>query len=394
MSKSTRQVMSLIIMISPWISRFSVEIFGLNIRFESIVGLVSFIFLIHGLFQKRLIFKTIQLPATILLVWLLLQVIISAYKSPDFTSSLNLVVWIFLNLMSLIWLVLFSNFAEVLKFGFRIAAFMVVLGISFYILWLATGLQVGMQVDPTYGGVALYVSVFEANIYAGLIAIWSLIAMTQHGVYAGNITHRIILWVTPIALVLAQTRTALVAWLIGVILINRKSISLLVISTYSFLLLLLINVLVDLTSKIPIGFQKFKFLFNFSEGNGLYRQNARKTALGDLNSPADWLTGLGFNSFGHRHLDPTLHGVPWYLGDVTLQVIYGGGLMSFGLIAFLTFKVFFSLKSFNVFVLFLSWYTLGTSTSTLWLIQTWIYVGLTIMLLNERQANSNLKRVL
>jgi len=394
MSKSTRQVMSFMIIMSPWISRYSVEILGLNIRFESIVGFVSFVFLIHGLFQKRLRFKTVQLPATILLLWLLLQVVISVYKSPDLVSSINLVVWIFLNLMSLIWLVLFSIFTEVLKFGYRIAAFMVVLGISFYILWLATGLQVGMQVDPTYGGVALYVSVFEANIYAGLIAIWSLIAMTQHGIYAGNITRRIILWITPIALVLAQTRTALVAWIIGVIVINRKSISLLLISAYSFLLLIFINALVNLTSKIPIGFQKFKFLFNFSEGNGLYRQNARKTALRDLNTPADWLTGLGFNSFGQRHLDPTLHGVPWYLGDVTLQVIYGGGLMSFGLIAFLTFKVLFSLKSLNVFVLFLSWYILGTSTSTLWLIQTWIYVGLTIMLLNDRQAGVRLKRVL
>jgi hypothetical protein len=59
---------------------------------------------------------------------------------------------------------------------------------------------------------------------------------------------------------------------------------------------------------------------NFSSGTALRRAQGWKPALEDIKGTA-WVTGLGTNSFGQRHLDPTLPTTPTpaYLAHLPLR---------------------------------------------------------------------------
>jgi len=64
-----------------------------------------------------------------------------------------------------------------LRWGTGTAAVMSVLAVAAYISASAGGPQYGVQPDTAYGGYAAYVTTFEANILAGIVTVWFLIAV-------------------------------------------------------------------------------------------------------------------------------------------------------------------------------------------------------------------------
>lgn len=371
-----------LICITPWLSRIQVVFFGYNLRIESILGIfvLGMLLINPSRITKFKSFPSVFAPNNYIQryvgLWLLAQVPISVYFSPNVGQSLNLVIWMFLNFCNFLWLYKYSSIQSIINISMRIAALQVILGILLFMLAQVSGIEIGVQHDPTYGGLAVYVATIEANVYAGLITIWSLVSFTRYRMVAGKLTFLTLRYLTPFAILASQTRTALLAWTVAAVALylakSKKYISF----SYFAVTILVVIIAIGRNVRIPSYFSKFNYLLDLNQGNGLYRALARSVAVSDLNQLKGWLTGLGFNSFGQRHLDPTLNGVPWYLGDVTLQIVYGGGLISFLILFSLAWRIGTTLKSYTAFTLFLAWYLLSTSTSVLWLVQTWIYLAL------------------
>jgi hypothetical protein len=272
---------------------------------------------------------------------------------------------------------------SIIRISMRIATLQVVLGIFLFTLAEMSGIEIGVQHDPTYGGVAVYVTAIEANVYSGLITIWSLVTFTRYRMVAGKLSFLTLRYLTPLAILASQTRTAFLAWTLAAVGLYLAKSKRYISFSYFAVVILITIIALGRNVRIPSFFSKFNYLLDLNQGNGLYRALARSAAVSDLNQLQGWLMGLGFNSFGQRHLDPTLHGVAWYLGDVTLQIVYGGGLISFLILFSLAWRIGHDLKSYSAFILFLAWYLLSTSTSVLWLVQTWIYLSLVALKIEE-----------
>ena len=62
-------------------------------------------------------------------------------------------------------------------------------------------------------------------------------------------------------------------------------------------------------------------------GTGEVRIDGWKTAVGDLRG-SGWVFGLGTNSFGQRHVDPTRPDIARsdYLGNLPLEIVYDAGV--------------------------------------------------------------------
>ena len=91
------------------------------------------------------------------------------------------------------------------------------------------------------------------------------------------------------------------------------------------------------------------------------------------------ITGLGTNSFGQRHLEPTLPSkpTPAYLANLPLSVLYDSGIVGFLLLAGVLVT---SLprgrrsraRALGLFAVFL---VASLATSSLWFATTWIFLA-------------------
>jgi hypothetical protein len=125
--------------------------------------------------------------------------------------------------------------------------------------------------------------------------------------------------------------------------------------------------------------EKLRLLVDTSSGTGRNRVNQWGTAIDDIHG-LSWSVGLGLNSFGQRHLDPTLpdRPTPGYLGSLPLQVVYDTGLIGALLLAGAFVSVWPRSREGRrralglVVVVLVS----TTATSTLWFGSTWALVAL------------------
>jgi hypothetical protein len=121
--------------------------------------------------------------------------------------------------------------------------------------------------------------------------------------------------------------------------------------------------------------------FSGDSNNVRYRQLVAEIAFRDMRG-VRLVTGNGVNTFGQRHEDPTLQGVPGYLGSLPLQILYDTGLIGAALlIAFIAVvlrRIPRSQRSFGYAAL-LAFAITSTLTSTLWFSTTWIMIAILVM---------------
>jgi hypothetical protein len=130
-------------------------------------------------------------------------------------------------------------------------------------------------------------------------------------------------------------------------------------------------------------------LLDFRSGTGQYRATVAAIAIGDLHGLA-WVTGLGTNSFGQRHLDPSLvdKPTPGYLGILPLQVVYDSGLVGAVLLGTAVLTLIpknprRAARSVGVLVVYVA---CGSATSPLWFGFTWILFGVAVAVRRQRGA--------
>ena len=378
-----RLLLPVLVSACPFFSRVQYDIGGVSVRPEMLVGFVCWLAFIGAVLAGGVRFSRAQVTVVMFItLWLSALVLTAVLVSPRPADSLRIVLWLALGLGIAAWLAVDKARAmQVVQISVVLALIYALLGTGLWALSLDGWSSWGLQLDPAYGGYAAYVTVLEANIYASLVVVWAVIAATPWASKVPTAVRFALVFSAPIAAIAAHTRAALVAWAVGILMIaisrGRKSniakLTIVVGGIVGTALLLT----VDLTA---LGIGKFTELTDFSSGTGGYRVRTWEVAFADLTSSGQWISGLGPNTFGMRHLDPSkpLAAEEWYLGNVFLQVLHDSGLVGVLALSGALAAVFIARPSWAALAVVVSYAIMGALTSVIWLSQTWILVGLAL----------------
>lgn len=381
---SSSRRMALLIIIAAFVTRPTLEFAGLTVRLEMIVGAMTLLRLIHdGLGKKFLRFSSgVRWSLSFTLAWIAFAVVTSLNVPPYPQRSMTVLIWCFLNIITAVWIARTpSSWYWILRWGSAAALCCSILAIVF---WLGSTAQIfdfGVQVDPTYGGYAAYVFSLEANILAGLLCLWALVAVTNPMGAVPQWIRLTLVFSAPMAILTTHTRAALVAYVVGLAACmilkpaaRRVAVASIGVGGLGALLLLL--------GGGDLGFSKFMGVFDIDEGTGGLRNRVGNVAIAEWWSSPERMIGLGWNSFGQRHIDETQPALslPGYIGNLPVQILYDSGIVGGVLVALSVSTIAVALcrvRRFDALAIFLLPYILfSIATMVLWLLETWIFVGL------------------
>lgn len=374
------QLFSGVIVLSTFASRFAFDVSDLRIRAEMCVGIVCGVALLAG--SKKPIRREAAAALGLLFAWVFWLVFVSAFTSPELLSSANIIVWLVLDLLMVIYVLTRVESTRVMvTCGLYGALTVGLAGISLWSLATLGGPKLLVQPDPAYGGFAAYVTLFEANILAGACLLWAIVALSE------TLSGHVLSWVrvalvviSPVVALVTHTRIALVGSAIiviyGFVRVSKFRWPIL------WFLLPSCVLIFGVSNLSALELEKFANPISLEEGTGQYRSAMWSQALHDLSG--GFLSGLGANSFGQRHLDPSLpgSGARWYLGNLPLQIVYDGGVVAVILVSVAVLIMMVRVRS-EIATLFLVVYLLlGIATSTLWLMQSWVFVAIALLSVN------------
>jgi hypothetical protein len=386
--------LAVLLVAGMFLTRLNVDLGGLNFRPETLAGLLAGMALLSPKKSGRSLPVSAVVSISVVLLWLLLGAMASFTQSPELTKSLSVLVWCLLSVVSAVWIARNPEYwSRMLRIGAVLALVCSVLAVAF---WAAASVgvsSIGVQVDPTYGGYASYVASIEANVLAGLLTLWGIVAAWNPMRAIDRGVQRWLVVAAPIAILTTHTRAALVALILGlcVVFVCRRSARKLVLGAGA---IGGVSSAALLLAGGDSGFEKFGNLFDTSGGTGGLRVQLNTLAFQEWKTSDSTMLGLGWNSFGQRHVDPTrpFLNLPAYIGNLPLQLAYDGGLLAVAtvtLAASIVVVILLSRKRTGLVLALAGPYLLfSLSTSVLWLFETWFWVGLAWGLMAEKRVAS------
>jgi hypothetical protein len=382
--------LAVVLVLSMFVTRFTIDIAGFSVRLETVGGLLAALSLLLGRGRSKPLSTPALVSIIAIVTWLLGGLLSSVVNSPELSRSLSILSWCVLSVVAAIWIAKNpTTWLLMLRVGLYAAFGSLVLAVVFWSMASAGIAVVGVQVDPTYGGYAAFVGSIEANVLAGLLCLWGLIAAWNPlSALSGKLRVATVL-LTPVAILATHTRAALVAYVVGLVFIfvGRRSARRLVAGT-AVLGSVIVGAL--LSSSSDVGLSKFGSLFDVAGGTGNLRLGQNSIALHEWATSPSVAFGLGWNSYGQRHLDLTrpFENLPSYIGNLPTQLVYDGGLLAAIAVAVAALIVVVTLFARGHFWLVVSiavpYAIFSIATSVLWLLETWFWVGLAWGLLATR----------
>lgn len=255
--------------------------------------------------------------------------------SPQTAESFRIVIWLLLSFLA--FCITYSMIGRyvgvrealfaVLVAGFASAA----IGIACFLLFQLTGSTFGIQQDPDPKVAGTF---FEANIFGSFQTFTALVGLSVIGL--GQVRRWTLGWIllgtvlSSIALALSFTRAAWLAFMIGILVIIffqlRGGRSLILLSRVGVLVLIMLLVLAP-TGLLGDLSTRLASITDLSNYTIAFRLQIFKAALAELSSSP--ILGLGTNSFGQRHFDPTNDFAPAYLPSLFLVTLYDVGIVGF-----------------------------------------------------------------
>ncbi|WP_208709751.1 O-antigen ligase family protein [Sinomonas sp. R1AF57] len=367
-----------------FINRPYLSIGNTNVRLEIIVGLVCVLsLLIRSSLKRFKVSRYFAWSALLIFFWAILLSLSSIFVSPNPGSSLNVLIWLVLNICCAIWIAVTpSMWRTLIRWVADVGLVAGGIAVICYLAATVTSAEIyGVQADPAYGGFAAYGLSLEANVLGNIMCLLGLLAICNPANAISPLAQRLLPILAPVAILCSHTRAALVSYLVGLVLtllmkpqVTRRVLAVMALSAAGVGFLFAISP--------DVGFAKFSQPLNLETGTGALRYDVNASALVELFGSDYMLTGLGLNSFGQRHLDETQPGknLPGYLGNLPLQLAYDGGLVAIVIVGISVVAVSYGLMKKGggrTFLVLGSAYLLfSISTSTLWLLQTWYFVGL------------------
>lgn len=365
--------------LSAFVSRVALPIGAFDLRVETVLGLVAAATLLLRARERN----WTNVGATVwglLLAWVSVMTVSTVLFSGNTISSLAIVAWLLTDLAVALYVVRHrKHWRIIVSTAVWASAACIVFGTTLWLLATAGGPNLLVHPDRTYGGYAVYLLAHEANILAGTVVLFAAACLTR---FTNHLPYRLRAFVvlgTPALALATHTRTAVVALAAAAIaagISQRQFKKTFVASTAATALV----VLLSLTSSLLPNLSKFGQLGDFQSGTGAYRLNAINTAFEDLKtSPIAAVFGHGANTFGINHLDPSLpaQAVPWYLPNLPTQILYDSGLIGFALVGG-AFLLMMKRRVKGADPLIVAAFVTSLTTSQLWLVQSWLLVGLAL----------------
>jgi hypothetical protein len=367
----------------------TVQVASVNIRVEqpAVVFLSSYVIFRHRLEIAQLL-RRYAVPIAGLAMWVAAATVSSIFVAPEPIASLRIVVWLVISLAAaaVAGVVAFrAQRPERVIAGIVVAA---VIQVGIALLAAASGRLLGVEwggferAGNTYGFRAFGIA-WEPNIFASGTAIALPLAMAQY-LWSGRRAHLASVGILGVGIWVAVTRTVFVAVALGVFAFAgmliaqerpaaRARMPRFAAAVLAVAVGLGAGILVDVaTSTAEPGFFAVRtptvdpvvlprrpvttpgpagpvggaeppptpsatasnrslapvVPIDLGDTTNLdYRLVRLRQSFGDL--PASPWIGLGANSFGQRHANPTLSFIPDYLGMLPFTVLYDAGLIGF-----------------------------------------------------------------
>lgn len=330
------RVLAYVVIIATFVTYPKFPLASFNFRVEHLVVIVLLLALaLRG--GTRSVVRVAQHPASLLLAAFLgYSALISISQSPDPKVSFGVIGW-----MGISWIVMVTLAAAVPtagqleRAGVYSAAAAASTAIFLYGLNRAGVTDFGMSYDFVTGDRALFGVALEQNILGSTAAIWCFIALTA-GRRSQTAPYRFAVLVTAVTLALTLTRAAIIGFAVAVLtvlVLGSVRVRRRVLTGIAVLVVVLAVLVVVAPSAISPLVVKYSpsNLVNTSASTGAYRIGVFEVAQKDITVESVFV-GLGTNSYGQRHLDPTKPGAGGYLPSLPLQLLYDTGLVGLILI--------------------------------------------------------------
>ncbi len=391
---ANRRYLAISLVLAMFVTRPVAEIGPASVRPEIVVGAAALVSVLGDIVQRRRIPRFQLNLFTAVYLWIAYLAVISMLHSVDVAESISTLAWMAMCATAAFWISVNPDFTGLIVRSAVWVNFAVALSAIFlYGLSNISGYGIGAQFDPAYGGYAVYVLSIEANILGGLVCIWSVICIADPLRQFSSRLRIAMLFIAPVAILATHTRGALAAFVLALVIlgITRGRI----IASAAFVAVVSWIGLTIATHHDP-GLAKFATGLDFSGGTEIVRYTSWKVAWSDISSSAEnFVFGSGFNSYGQRHLDPTVPDItrPSYLGNLPLQLLYDGGIITLLVVSMVVFAVWWRAGraiGFGVATaISVAYMTISIGTSVLWLMETWMLVGLAAA--NCRRGDSRRK---
>lgn len=371
-----------ILVFATFITRFRVDVAGYHFLPEHlfvVALLVSLTLEGKGTELWRAATDRTSLALGVFIVW---QALVSIAQSPHPSQSLAIVGWLCLDWGLLIAVLASCQGAPQLeRLAVRSGVILAGIAVAIWFLYLTAGTTFGTQGGMDYGSSrAVYGLSWEANLLASTLAIWAFVGLTS----PRQDVRRIVRIGGPLfllAIVASFTRAVILGatgGLIAWILLRGRNVGERTGRMVSICVLAALIFVIALPFVVPIEGKLGNLIDIGSGSTGALRLDAADAALGDLHG-GDLLVGLGANSFGQRHMDPTQPGTPWYLSILPMQILYDSGIVGVLLLG-LALATLNPLRRIGRSVGVLMIYgSAATATSPFWLGTTWLLIALAIM---------------
>ena len=316
-------------------------------------------------------------PVIVLLaLFVALQYPVSALAAPAPAKSLSVATWLLLNLaVVVLTLTCFGDDRRALYRCLALTAFIVVA--SGVLGWLVASIfGAGAGVVSDSSGMRALGIAFEPNILAGTAAMWAVILLTSSRRLRG--LDYVFLAFCLVAIPLSDTRAAAIALAAGVavyvVLRPRRA------SRLALVGLIATGAFVAVQATAPVQSASLsQKLLDYGDPTASARVSSIGVAVSDL-SGTSWLVGLGTNSYGQRHLEPTLlpAEVPAYLGNLPLQALYDSGLFGLGLLAAAASVLIWRGDKSRRAALMLTFLAISSATSPFFFANWWLLIALAL----------------
>jgi hypothetical protein len=371
---------------SVYVTRFRADVVGFRVLPEQLVASTMLVSAVLTGRVNDLLAAARSKPLALMGAFIAWGACISVVASPVPGNSLSIAAWLALSWLIAVNLVAFGGpSARVQRQIVAWAGVAAWVALVMYVGDRFLGTTVGLQPEPNTGSKALFGVAWEANILASSLAAALFLALSARR----EAISRRLLWLTAPAMIaamlLALTRGAVLGLALGLLVwgVMSRGVAMRRIVAWSVLGGVLVAALavVSPTTLHPVT-EKLGLLVETNSGTGRNRVDLWKTALDDVGGVSS-AVGLGLNSFGQRHLDPTRPDdpTPAYLGSLPLQVFYDTGLIGALLLACALASMWPRSREARrratglLVVVFVS----TTATSTLWFGSTWALVALAVL---------------
>jgi hypothetical protein len=380
-----------ILIVTTFVTRFRIVLGGYHFMPEHVVLLIALISLAMSMRLDR-VWAVLRSPTVLLLgLFIVWGGAVSYMRAPEPTSSLAIVGWLALD-----WLILvlamaaIEDSSKIERVGAAAAVGAAAVAIVLWAGSTAGLIAFGTQLEPLTGAQAAYGLSFEANILASTMAIWLFLILTG----ARSARFRVIAFaLLGTALVLSLTRAAIIGLVLGLVvwaLLEGKVATGRVLRSLAAAAVA-IAVLSAVAPSVTAPFtKKIADAASFNSGTGQQRVRSWSTAVGDIHGAGDALLGLGMNTFGQRHLDPTVPELDrgYYLGNLPLEIFYDTGIVGVLLLmgAVLSMRPLRRERPGRAVGLIIIFLVCSIATSTFWFGSTWLLIA---MALGTRHARAS-----